>query len=88
VGKGTLHAAHVTASISASARSTDDIGSPRPGMEGPLLPGGVGFQGGGVLGGAGSGRTSHSVDASSKHNLKMSFPKFDGDQLGILMINV
>jgi hypothetical protein len=32
------------------------------------------------MGGAGGGRTSFSAEAATKHNLKMSFPKFYGEQ--------
>jgi hypothetical protein len=46
------------------------------GILGGGRPGGAG---GGGYGGAGGGRT-HFGDPSTKHNLKMSFPRFDGTQ--------
>jgi hypothetical protein len=40
----------------------------------------MGGAGGGGYGGAGGGRTHHGADPSPKHQLKMQFPRFDGDQ--------
>jgi hypothetical protein len=87
-----------SASQAAGAHVSDDLVAPRPGMHGSRA-GGAGFQGGGVrsgvsgsilggaggggLGGAGGSRTPSVSDQATKHNLKMSFPKFDGENPGI-----
>jgi hypothetical protein len=41
--------------------------------------GGLGGAGGGSLGGAGGGRKNLGGDSNTHHNLKMSFPRFDGE---------
>jgi hypothetical protein len=41
--------------------------------------GGLGGTGGGSLGGAGGGRQNFGGDSTTRHNLKMSFPRFDGE---------
>lgn len=49
------------------------------GRTGGVGDGVMGGGGGGGFGGAGGGRPG-STDPAAKHNLKMSFPRFDGDQ--------
>lgn len=71
----------------------EDPAYSRASGDGVRIPGGTGFRGGcgaggGLMGGvggggfgeAGGGRNNSSGDSSSKHHLKMSFPRFDGDQ--------
>jgi hypothetical protein len=88
MGKGLLQKAHVTwtgdaagASSAATGGSTGggDSGSPRDGGVGVLGGGRPGGVGGGGMDGAGVRRNNHSADSSAKHQLKMSFPRFDGE---------
>ncbi|KAM0887617.1 hypothetical protein ACQ4PT_028880 [Festuca glaucescens] len=50
------------------------------GRQGGVGAGGLGGAGGGGVGGSGGGRHGTGNDPSTKHNLKMSFPRFDGNQ--------
>ncbi|KAK1603585.1 hypothetical protein QYE76_017483 [Lolium multiflorum] len=50
------------------------------GRQGGVGIGGLGGAGGGGVGGPGGGRHGTGNDPSTKHNLKMSFPRFDGNQ--------
>jgi hypothetical protein len=84
-GKATLRPAHVTwtgnsagaSSAQPAATSGGDglLGGGRPGGVGSADTGGAG---GGGLGGAGGGRPG--TDSTIKHQRKMSFPCFNGDQ--------
>ncbi|KAK1681148.1 hypothetical protein QYE76_041996 [Lolium multiflorum] len=70
--------------------STVTMGSPRDTTDGGGLlggggtggagGGGTGGAGGGGTGGAGGGRHGSNSEQNHKHHLKMSFPRFDGDQ--------
>lgn len=85
IGKGTLRTAHVTwAGNTEGASSATHAGdSPCGGSDGLSALGGGGILGGvgsGGTGGAGGGRPSSGGEQHSKHQLKMSFPRFDGDQ--------
>jgi hypothetical protein len=55
------------------------LGSAGGGALGGAGGGVLGGAGGGVQGGAGGGRHGYNPDSSTKHNLKMSFPRFDGE---------
>lgn len=86
VGKGTLRPTHVgwtgnTTGASSAAAATD-LGADRE--VSPLgevtITRGDEIMGGGGHGGAGGGRQHYGGDPTTKHQLKMSFTWFDGDQ--------
>jgi hypothetical protein len=92
VGKAMVRSAHVTwtgntpGASSASSLGVEGEASHTQGGDGILGDGRTGGAGGGgsnsgngrILGGAGGGRTR--TEDTPRHNLKMSFPRFDGTQ--------
>jgi hypothetical protein len=84
IGKATLRSAHVTwTGNTPGASSATAVSGDRPvlynqGGDGILGGGRSGGAGGGGSGGGGGGRIP-SV-GTQRHQLKMSFPRFDGDQ--------
>jgi hypothetical protein len=84
IGKATLRSAHVTwtgntpGASSATAASGDRPVLCNQGGDGVLGGGRSGGAGGGGSGGGGGGRIPS--DGTQRHQLKMSFPRFDGDQ--------
>jgi hypothetical protein len=84
IGKATLHPAHVTwtgNTPGASSATAADGNRPmlcNQGGDGILGGGRTGGAGGGGSGGGGGGRIPS--DGTQQHQLKMSFPCFDGDQ--------